>query len=156
MKNTVFYGIAVIAVFALIWITWSARTRTTEHNGPVITTEAPQPIGPYSQAVMRGNAMFISGQVAIDPKTGAADTADIATETKRVMENIAAILRAAKMEMKNIAQVRIYLTDLDNFKTVNEVYGSYFGDGPYPARETVEVSALPKGMHIEISCTAIR
>lgn len=134
----------------------NARDKTEAHNGPITTADAPQPIGPYSQAVMRGNALFISGQVAIDPKTGNADTADISTETKRVMENIKAILLAAKMEMKDIAQVRIYLTDLDNFKTVNEVYGSYFGEGPYPARETVEVSALPKGMHIEISCTAIR
>lgn len=156
MKNSIFYAVALCAVLALLWITYSARDRVADHNGPIITTEAPQPIGPYSQAVMRGNAMFISGQVAIDPKTGNADTADIATETKRVMENIKAILVAAKMEMKDLAQVRIYLTDLDNFKTVNEVYGSYFGNGPYPARETVEVSALPKGMHIEISATAIR
>lgn len=156
MKSTAFYGIVAIAVIALIWLTLSARNTNVEHNGPVSTADAPQPIGPYSQAVMRGNAMFISGQVAIDPKTGNADTADIATETKRVMENIKAILLAAKMEMKNLAQVRIYLTDLSNFQTVNEIYGSYFGNGPYPARETVEVSALPKGMHIEISATAIR
>lgn len=105
---------------------------------------------------MRGNAMFVSGQIAIDPKTGAMDTADIASETKRVMENIAAILRASKMEMKDIAKTTIYLTDLDNFKTVNEVYGGYFGNGPYPARETVEVAALPKGAHVEISVTAIK
>jgi 2-iminobutanoate/2-iminopropanoate deaminase len=156
MKNTVFYGIVAIAVIALIWLTLSARNRTAEHNDIIATAEAPQPIGPYSQAVMRGNALFISGQVAIDPETGNADTADIAAETKRVMENIKAILAAAQMEMKNLAQVRIYLTDLSNFKTVNEVYGAYFGNGPYPARETVEVSGLPKGMHIEISATAIR
>lgn len=156
MKNTIFYGILAIAIIALIWITLKARDHQDEHNGPITTADAPQPIGPYSQAVMRGNALFVSGQVAIDPKTGNADTADISIETKRVMENIKAILVAAKMEMRDIAQVRIYLTDLGNFKTVNEIYGSYFGDGPYPARETVEVSALPKGMHIEISCTAIR
>jgi 2-iminobutanoate/2-iminopropanoate deaminase len=156
MKNTIFYGIVAIAVIALIWMTLSARKQHNEHNGPVSTSDAPQPIGPYSQAVMRGNALFISGQIAIDPKTGAADTVDIAAETKRVMENIKAILSASKMEMNDLAQVRIYLTDLDHFKTVNEIYGSYFGDGPYPARETVEVSALPKGMHIEISATAIR
>ncbi len=156
MNKTIFYGITVIAIGALLWITYNARQHTSEQNGPINTAEAPQPIGPYSQAVMRGNALFISGQVAIDPKTGNADTADISTETKRVMENIKAILVAAKMEMKDIAQVRIYLTDISNFKTVNEIYGSYFGDGPYPSRETVEVSALPKGMHIEISATAIR
>jgi 2-iminobutanoate/2-iminopropanoate deaminase len=156
MKQTAFYGVLAIAIIALAWIMFSAREKNDAHNGPVTTADAPQPIGPYSQAVMRGNALFVSGQVAIDPKTGNADTADITAETKRVMENIKAILVAAQMEMKNIAQVRIYLTDLNNFKTVNEVYGSYFGNGPYPARETVEVSALPKGMHIEISCTAIR
>lgn len=156
MKNTAFYGVVIIAIIALVWMTLSARDKSDAHNGPITTADAPQPIGPYSQAVMRGNALFVSGQVAIDPKTGNADTADISTETKRVMENIKAILLAAKMEMKDIAQVRIYLTDLGNFKAVNEIYGAYFGDGPYPARETVEVSALPKGMHIEISCTAIR
>lgn len=156
MNKTVFYGVALIAICALIWITYSSRAHHESSNGPVSTADAPQPIGPYSQAVIRGNALFVSGQVGIDPKTGNADTADIATETKRVMENIKAILAAAKMEMKDIAQARIYLTNLDNFKVVNEIYGSYFGSGPYPARETVEVSALPKGMHIEISATAIR
>jgi len=156
MNKTIFYGITVIAIFALIWITYSARQHHSEENGPVNTADAPQPIGPYSQAVLRGNALFISGQVGLDPKTGIPDTADIATETKRVMENITAILAAAKMEMKDLTQVRIYLTDISNFKTVNEIYGSYFGKGPYPARETVEVSELPKGMHIEISATAIR
>jgi 2-iminobutanoate/2-iminopropanoate deaminase len=156
MKNTAFYGVVAIAIIALVWITLNARDKTEAHNGPISTKNAPQPIGPYSQAVMRGNALFVSGQVAIVPATGVADTADISAETRRVMENIKAILAEAKMEMKDIAQVRIYLTDLGNFKTVNEIYGSYFGDGPYPARETVEVSALPKGMHVEISCTAIR
>jgi 2-iminobutanoate/2-iminopropanoate deaminase len=145
MKNTAFYGVVAIAIIALVWITLNARDKTEAHNGPISTKNAPQPIGPYSQAVMRGNALFVSGQVAIVPATGVADTADISAETRRVMENI-----------KAIPQVRIYLTDLGNFKTVNEIYGSYFGDGPYPARETVEVSALPKGMHVEISCTAIR
>lgn len=156
MNKTVFYGIAVIAIGALLWITLRAKEHTVESNGPVNTADAPQPIGPYSQAVIRGNALFISGQVGIDAKTGNADTADIAMETKRVMENIKAILVAGKMEFRNIAQVRIYLTDMNNFKTVNEIYGSYFGEGPLPARETVEVSELPKGMHIEISATAIR
>lgn len=156
MNKTIFYGIVVIAIAALLWLTFRTREHLAENNGPVYTADAPQPIGPYSQAVIRGNALFISGQVGIDPGTGDPDTADISTETKRVMENIKAILIAGKMEMRNIAQVRIYLTDMNNFKTVNEIYGSYFGDGPYPARETVEVSALPKGMHVEISATAIR
>jgi 2-iminobutanoate/2-iminopropanoate deaminase len=105
---------------------------------------------------MRGNALFVSGQVGIDPKTGVLDTSSIEAETRQAMNNIAAILRGAKMEMKDIAKTTIYLTDLANFKTVNEVYGSFFGTGPYPARETVEVKGLPKGAHIEISVTAIR
>lgn len=156
MNKTIFYFIAVCAIAALLWITYNSRNQQQEHNGPINTADAPQPIGPYSQAVMRGNAMFVSGQIALNPKTGALDTTDINSETKRVMENIAAILRASKMEMKDIAKTTIYLTDLDNFKAVNEVYGSYFSNGAYPARETVEVSALPKGAHVEISVTAIR
>ncbi len=155
MKNSIFIAFALCAIVALVWITFSARNQHAEHNGPVSTNEAPQPIGPYSQAVMRGNAMFVSGQIAIDPKTGNLDTANISVETKRVMENIRAILQSSKMEMKDIAKATIYLTNLDDFKTVNEVYASYFGAGPYPARETVEVSRLPKGAHVEISVTAI-
>lgn len=156
MKSSVFYAIAFCAVAALIWITFSAKKQNVENNGPVSTMGAPEPIGPYSQAVMRGNALFVSGQIAIDPSTGLMDTADIASETKRVMQNIEAILRQSKMEFSHIAKTTIYLTDLQNFKTVNNIYGAYFGEGPYPARETVEVQALPKGAHIEISVTAIR
>jgi 2-iminobutanoate/2-iminopropanoate deaminase len=156
MKNSIFIAFAACAIVALLWITFSSQKQHEEHNGAIVTTDAPQPIGPYSQAVIRGNALFVSGQIAIDPKTGNLDTADIATETKRVMNNIAAILRASHMEMNSIAKTTIYLTNLDNFAKVNEMYGSYFGSGPYPARETVEVSRLPKGAHIEISVTAIR
>lgn len=156
MKNSIFIAFAFCAIAALIWMTFSAKNQHAEHNGPVATDQAPQPIGPYSQAVMRGNAMFVSGQIAINPKTGILDTANISAETKQVMENIAAILLASKMEMKDVAKATIYLTNLDDFKTVNEVYGSYFGKGPFPARETVEVRRLPKGAHIEISVTAIR
>lgn len=156
MKNSAFYVFAIVAIGSLLWLTFHSGNKEAEHNEPVSTINAPQPIGPYSQAVMRGNAMFVSGQAGIDPKTGILDTSSIEAETKQSMNNIVAILAAAKMEMKDIAKTTIYLTDLTNFKTVNEVYGSYFGSGPYPARETVEVKALPKGAHIEISVTAIR
>lgn len=155
MKNSAFYVVAICAVGALLWLTYGSRNSPRELNGPVTTQEAPQPIGPYSQAVLRGNALFVSGQIALDPASGQMDTTGIEAETKRVMENIAAILRASHMEMKDIAKTTIYLTDLSTFNAVNEVYGSYFGKGPYPARETVEVQALPKGAHIEISVTAI-
>ena len=156
MKKPLFYLITACAIGALLWITFRAKDMHAEHNGPVFTDSAPQPIGPYSQAVMRGNALFVSGQVGMDPATGILDTSSIEVETKQAMENIAAILRSAKMEMSNIAKTTIYLTDLNDFKAVNEVYGSYFGKGPYPARETVQVAGLPKGAHIEISVTAIR
>lgn len=137
-------------------MTFSAKNQHAEHNGPVSTDQAPQSIGPYSQAVMRGNAMFVSGQIAIDAKSGILDTATISVETKRVMDNIRAILQSSKMEMKDVAKATIYLTNLDDFKAVNEVYGAYFGKGPFPARETVEVRRLPKGAHVEISVTGIR
>ena len=156
MKNPIFIAFAACAIVALLWITFSSKKQHEEHNGAIATADAPQPIGPYSQAVIRGNALFVSGQIAIDPKTGNLDTVDIATETKRVMNNIAAILHASQMEVSSIAKTTIYLTNLDDFAKVNEVYGSYFGKGAYPARETVEVSRLPKGAHVEISVTAIR
>jgi 2-iminobutanoate/2-iminopropanoate deaminase len=156
MKNIVFYGFAVVAIVALIWITYNARKLNESHNRIIQTKNAPAPIGPYSQAVMKGNALFVSGQIAIDPANNTMDTADIATETKRVMNNIAAIVAEAGMKMSDVAKTTIYLTDLSKFKTVNEVYGSFFNDGNYPARETVEVKSLPKGAHVEISVTVIR
>jgi 2-iminobutanoate/2-iminopropanoate deaminase len=156
MKNTIFYGFAVVAIGALLWITFNARDVNESHNRVINTKNAPAPIGPYSQAVLKGNALFVSGQIAIDPASNTMDTADIVTETKRVMNNIAAIVKEAGMNMSDVAKTTIYLTDLTVFKTVNEVYGSYFPEGGYPARETVEVQSLPKGAHVEISVTVIR
>ena len=156
MKNSAFYAFAIIAIGSLLWLTFRPDPADPDTNGVIATDSAPKPIGPYSQAVMRNNALFVSGQVAINPFTGAMDTADIKTETRRVMENISAILAEAKLEMHDIVKTTIYMTDLSHFAEMNEVYGSYFGDGPYPARETVQVAALPKGVHIEISVTAIR
>ncbi|MBI3511303.1 MAG: RidA family protein [Bacteroidetes bacterium] len=122
----------------------------------ISTDSAPKPIGPYSQAIRKGNAVFVSGQVGIDPSNGKPDTSDISSETKRAMENIKAILSSSHLTMNDIAKTTIYLTNVGNFKTVNEVYASYFGKGPFPARETVGVAALPKGMHIEISVIAVK
>jgi 2-iminobutanoate/2-iminopropanoate deaminase len=121
----------------------------------IFTGKAPKPIGPYSQAVKKGNMLFVSGQIAINPATNQLDTTTIEAETKLVMENIKAIVTAAGMEMKHIMKVTIYLTDLKNFKTVNEVYATYFRENP-PARETVQVAALPKGAHLEISVIAMK
>lgn len=156
MKSSAFYVFAIIAIGALLWLTFKPGMPDMDNNEVISTDSAPAPIGPYSQAVMRNNALFVSGQIAIDPSTNTLDTANITVETKRVMENISAILRKAKMQMTDIVKTTIYLTDLENFTAVNEVYGSYFGAGPYPARETVQVAALPKGVHIEISVTAVR
>jgi len=116
---------------------------------------APKPIGPYSHALMKGEMLFVSGQIAIDPKTGQADTATIEKEINRVMGNILAILEEAGLGWQNVMKTTIYTTDLKYFETINRVYASYLKE-PYPARETVQVAALPKKMHVEISVTAMK
>lgn len=121
----------------------------------IFTENAPKPIGPYSQAVMRGNALFVSGQIAIVPSTGEIDTSSIENETKQVMENIKSILESAGMKMSDIVKASIFLTDINNFSKVNEEYGKYFSENP-PARETIQVSALPKRANVEISVIAIK
>lgn len=119
------------------------------------TNNAPAPIGPYSQAVAAGNFVFLSGQIAINPATGELVLDDIKAETKQVMENIKAVLTQAGIDFTNIFKTTIFLKDMGNFPQVNEVYGSYFTD-QFPARETVEVSGLPKNVNVEISVTAIK
>jgi 2-iminobutanoate/2-iminopropanoate deaminase len=119
------------------------------------TTNAPAPIGPYSQAVAAGNFVFLSGQIALNPTTGQLVTDDIKTETKQVMENIKAILIEAGVDFGNIVKTSIFLTDMQNFAQVNDVYGTYFQDA-FPARETVQVAGLPKGVNVEITVTAIK
>ncbi len=121
----------------------------------VNTANAPAPIGPYSQAVAAGNFVFLSGQIAINPATGELVLDDIKAETKQVMENIKAVLAEAGINFTNIFKTTIFLKDMGNFPQVNEVYGSYF-TGQFPARETVEVSGLPKNVNVEISVTAIK
>lgn len=118
------------------------------------TTNAPAPIGPYNQAVAAGGFLFVSGQIALDPVTGQLSTGDIQTETKLVMENIKAVLTEAGITFDNIVKTTIFLIDMGQFAKVNEVYGQYFGENA-PARETVQVSGLPKGVNVEISVTAI-
>ena len=117
------------------------------------TEEAPPAIGPYSQAVRAGPMLFISGQIPLDPATGEVVDGDIATQTKRVMDNLEAILRAAGADFSQVVRTTIFLTDLRNFGQVNEVYGSYFGD-PQPSRATLQVAALPKGVGVEIDAIA--
>jgi 2-iminobutanoate/2-iminopropanoate deaminase len=120
----------------------------------IIRTEnAPAPIGPYNQAVQLGNILFISGQIALDPITGELVQHGIQTETHKVMENLKAILEEAGMDFTNVLKTSIFLMDMTQFGKVNEVYGSYFSEAP-PARETVQVSGLPKGANVEISMIA--
>jgi 2-iminobutanoate/2-iminopropanoate deaminase len=121
----------------------------------IMTDNAPAPIGPYNQAVQHGNLLFISGQIPIDPKSGNLVMDDIKAETTQVMKNLAAILKEAKMDFNNVLKTTIFLMDMGQFAQVNEVYGSYFGDYA-PARETVQVAGLPRGVHVEISMIAAK
>ena len=117
------------------------------------TINAPAPIGPYSQAVMNGDMLFISGQIALIPGTENLSDADIAAETTQVMENLRAVLTEAGMEFSHVLKTTIFLSDMALFTQVNEVYGSYF-TGDYPARETIAVKGLPKNVNVEISMIA--
>ena len=119
------------------------------------TDKAPAPIGPYSQAVLVGNTLYASGQIALDPATGQLMTINIIRETNQVMHNIQALLEAAGMDFSNVVKTTIFLSDMNFFSNVNEVYGSYFKDR-FPARETVQVSCLPKDANVEISIVAIK
>ncbi|MEM7187101.1 MAG: RidA family protein [Bacteroidota bacterium] len=118
------------------------------------TSKAPAPIGPYNQAVMNGTMLYTSGQIAIDPSTGALVTGDITTETRQVMENMRAVLEAAQMDFTHVLKTSIFISDMGNFAAINEVYASYFDDATAPARETVEVANLPKYVNVEISMIA--
>ena len=120
----------------------------------ILSNNAPSPIGPYSQAVKSGNMIFISGQIAINPITNTLVNDNIQKETEMVMDNIHNILNECNCTFNNVVKCSIFLSDMDLFKSVNEIYGSYFNE-PYPARETVEVSCLPKNVNIEISAIAI-
>jgi len=120
----------------------------------IMSQNAPAPIGPYSQAVKAGNTLYISGQIALDPKTGELHMTDIEIETKWVMNNLLAILEEAGGSFSNVVKCSIFVKDMNNFSKINGVYGSYFNDSP-PARETVEVARLPKDVNVEISCIAI-
>ena len=124
-------------------------------NQLIFTPEAPAPIGPYSQAILAGNTLYVSGQIALDPDTGDLINENITEETHAVMKNMEAILRAAGFGFGDIAKCTIFIRDMGQFATINEAYGQYFKVNP-PARETVEVSKLPKNVNVEISCIAIK
>ncbi|MBU3013021.1 Rid family detoxifying hydrolase [Polaribacter vadi] len=123
----------------------------------IITTKyAPAPIGPYNQAVLSGNTLYTSGQIAINPESGELVLDSIENETKQVMENVKAVLEAAEMTFDNVIKTSIFIADMHQFAKINAIYGSYFNEETAPARETVEVANLPKFVNVEISVIAIK
>jgi 2-iminobutanoate/2-iminopropanoate deaminase len=121
----------------------------------IITTQsAPAPIGPYNQAILVNGTLYISGQVCIDPQSGSLKNRDIQDETHQVMQNLKAILSEAGMTFSNVVKTTIFITDMNRFSEINEIYGKYFS-GDFPARETVQVAALPRFVNVEISMIAV-
>ena len=121
----------------------------------IFSSDAPAPIGPYSQAVKTGNTLYLSGQIALDPVTGELINENITEETHAVMKNMDAVLRAGGFTFADVVKCTIFIRDMGQFATINEAYGQYFKSNP-PARETVEVSKLPKNVNVEISCIAVK
>lgn len=122
----------------------------------IFTPKAPAPIGPYNQAVLVGNTLYTSGQIALNPVTMELIVDSIENETKQVMENMKAVLEAANMNFENVVKTTIFIMDMNNFTKINEVYATYFDEKTAPARETVQVAGLPKNVNIEISMIAIQ
>lgn len=122
----------------------------------IFTEKAPAPIGPYNQAVLTGNTLYTSGQIAINPATGKLVTDSIETETKQVMENLKAVLEAANMTFENVIKSTIFISDMNDFTAINSIYGAYFDEKSAPARETVQVAGLPKNVNVEISMIAVQ
>jgi 2-iminobutanoate/2-iminopropanoate deaminase len=120
---------------------------------PILTDKAPKPVGPYSQGIVSGDLVFVSGQGPLDPATGKYTPADVKAETKRVFENIRAILEGAGSSMDKVVKVNVYLRDIKDFSSMNEVYATVFSP-PYPARTTIQAGALPLGIAVEIECVA--
>ena len=129
-------------------------SRHTTHRESIKTPKAPAAIGPYSQAVMVGNTLYCSGQIALDPETGRMIEGDIEDEATRVLENLGAVLKAAGLAYRDVVRCTVYLASMDDYAPVNEVYARYFSEVP-PAREALQVAALPRGARVEISCVAV-
>jgi 2-iminobutanoate/2-iminopropanoate deaminase len=119
----------------------------------VSTSDAPRPIGPYSQGVISGGFLFCSGQIALDPQTGEIVEGDVAAQTERVLHNLVAVLREAKMGPENVVKTTVYLADMADFPKMNEVYGRFLGQKP-PARTTIQAAGLPRGVRVEIDVIA--
>ena len=178
MNATNFNSIKIIRIIIITLVIFNANTLFSKSNlseftlnttqpkdtvskikkTVIVTENAPKPIGPYSQAIVvsiKGNVIYVSGQIAKDSKTGLLITGDIKSETNKVMENISAILNAAGMDLSHIVKTTIYMKNLDQFTEMNEVYGSFFTTN-FPARETVQVAKLPLDVNIEISVIAVK
>ncbi len=132
-----------------------SKSAQTVSRSRVKTPLAPAAIGPYSQGILVENTLYCSGQLPIDPETGSMVTSGVEAETERVLDNLGAVLKAARMDYENVVRCNVYLADINDYAQVNEVYARYFSEAP-PAREAVEVSALPRGARVEISCVAVR
>jgi 2-iminobutanoate/2-iminopropanoate deaminase len=122
----------------------------------IVTDKAPAPIGPYNQAILSGNTLYTSGQIALNPETMELVLENIELETKQVMENMKAVLNVAEMSFENVIKTTIFIMDMNDFNLINKVYGSYFDENSAPARETVQVAGLPKGVNVEISMIAVK
>lgn len=122
----------------------------------ITTPNAPAPIGPYNQAVLKGDTLYTSGQIALDPETMELVLESIEAETTRVMQNMKAVLEAAGMTFENVVKSTIFIINMNDFSRINSIYGSYFDEKTAPARETVQVAGLPKGVNVEISMIAIK
>jgi 2-iminobutanoate/2-iminopropanoate deaminase len=145
----------VTVCFSFLDPLFLSMASTSTSRSTVTTPLAPAAIGPYSQGILVGDRLYVSGQIALDPETGSLVDGDVATETERVLENVGAILKAASMSFENVVRCEVYMADMDDYAQINEVYGRYFNEQP-PARQALEVAELPRGARVEISCIAVR
>lgn len=143
----------------LLWLSTITAVHAQESGAParmaIVTPEAPAAIGPYSQAIMVGNTLYCSGQIALDPATGSLVSENIQAETRQALKNLGAILRAAGMDYSDVVQATVFLFDLNDYKIVNEVYAEFFKEQP-PARAAVQVARLPRDARLEIACIAVK
>jgi len=147
MKNI---ALSLLFIFILV----AGYSQETEKK-VIFAPDAPKVVGPYSHAILAGNTLYVSGQIAINPENGQMDTLNFETEFRRVLTNIECILKEANMSWENVVKATIYTTDLKNYKLINTIYSEKFTKD-FPARETVQVSALPVGAHVEVSCIAVK
>lgn len=145
----------VFIFFILIFVACNNQPTNEIEKQVISSPDAPAAIGPYSQAIKVGNTLYCSGQIAINPKTGELVTASIEEETRQVLENLGAVLKEAGMDYSDVVRATVFMSDMENYKRINAVYGEYFTKNP-PARAAVQVANLPKYVNVEISCIAVK